>query len=261
MVAWGVSLSSVEPGGTVIEVQTLVKDYGQLRALDGVSFAVPAGRICGYLGPNGAGKSTTVRILCGLLPPTAGAARVAGFDVERDPFEVKRRVGYVPESGALYGALTPREHLILTCELFGVDPADLHDRVARQLELLDLAEQSDRRIDTLSKGMRQKVLIAAALVHDPEVLLMDEPLNGLDVHSVRAVKDLLREQASRGRAVLYCSHLLDVVERLCDQVVIIERGRILVDTATHELLERFPQATLEDVFHSLTSAAVAEGAE
>ncbi len=236
----------------MIRVQGLTKDYDGKRALDGVTFEIPAGQICGYLGPNGAGKSTTVKILCGMLRPSAGEASVAGFDVGRDPIEVKRRIGYVPEQGTLYGSLTPHEFLSLICELFAIEPAEIGDRIARYLRLFDLSATAQQRIETLSKGMRQKLLISAALIHDPQVLLMDEPLDGLDVYSARLVKDLMRNLAAEGKTILYSSHVLDVVQRMCDRVIILHRGRVVADAPTQELLGRGSDASLEDVFQSLT---------
>ena len=236
----------------MIQVIDLRMDYDGQVALEGVSFTVPPGQICGYLGPNGAGKSTTVRILCGMLRASAGQAVVAGFDVSQEPLEVKRRIGYVPESGALYGTLSAREYLTLICELHAVEPALVGERIERYLSLFGLLDAADQRLETLSKGMRQKVLISAALIHGPEVILMDEPLDGLDVHSVRLVKDLLSSLAAGGKTVLYCSHILDVVERLCDRVIILHRGRVVADSPTRELIERSNDSSLEDVFRSLT---------
>jgi ABC-2 type transport system ATP-binding protein len=237
----------------VIEVEGLRKLYDGKVALQDVGFTVPAGQICGYLGPNGAGKSTTVKILCGMLQPSAGRARVAGFDISQEPLEVKRRLGYVPESGALYGSLTPREYLTLICELFALEPKRIGERIDQYLRLFNLFDKADQRIETLSKGTRQKVLIASALVHEPEVILMDEPLDGLDVHSAHLVKDLLTRLAAEGKTVLYSSHILDVVERLCDRVIILHRGRTVADAPTHELLARSKDQSLEDVFQALTT--------
>jgi ABC-2 type transport system ATP-binding protein len=239
----------------VIQVEGLRKEYGPRVALEGASFAVPAGQVCGLLGPNGAGKSTTLKILCGVLRPTAGRAAVAGFDVTRAPLEAKRRLGYVPESGAMYNLLTPREFLALVGELFALDPGLARERTDAYLRLFRLAEAADVRLEGLSKGMRQKVLIASALLHDPPVLLMDEPLNGLDVYTTRLVKDLLADRAASGKTVLYSSHVLDVVERVCQRVVILSRGRVVADAPTAELLERSHDATLESLFQSLTTTA------
>ena len=234
-----------------IEVRGLVKRYGEKPALNGVDFVVPAGQVCGYLGPNGAGKSTTLNILSGILAPDAGAARVAGHDVVEDALDAKRGLGFLPESGALYSLLSVREHLHLCADLHGVEPEETDARLATLWDLFDLKAVADRRIDTLSKGQRQKTALCATLLHDPDVILLDEPLNGLDVHAAGALKDILRDLAAQGRTILYSSHILDVVERLCDRVVILDEGRVVADAPTAELAGT---RTLEEAFHALTRA-------
>jgi ABC-2 type transport system ATP-binding protein len=238
----------------MIRVDQLTKRYGEKEALRGVTFAIEPGQVCGYLGPNGAGKSTTVRILTGVMPPTSGAARVADFDVTAEPLEVKRRIGYVPETAAAYSTLSVEEYLALVGALHHMDPADVDQRSRRTLELFGIKDSAQSRIDTLSKGMRQKVVITAALIHDPEVLLFDEPLSGLDANAARVVKDVVRGLADRGKTVLYCSHVLDVVERLCDRVIILDQGRIVADGTPAQLKDAAQRETLESVFRSLTSS-------
>ncbi|HEY0377802.1 MAG TPA: ABC transporter ATP-binding protein [Pyrinomonadaceae bacterium] len=238
----------------MINVERLTKTYGETEALRDVSFIVPAGQVCGYLGPNGAGKSTTVKILTGTLRPTSGAASVAGFDVVDQPLEVKRRIGYVPETGTVYSSLSANEYLALVGALHEMEPAEVAERTARMLELFQLKDAADRRLDTLSKGMRQKVVISAALLHDPEIVLFDEPLSGLDANAAWMIKDIVRGLADRGKTVLYCSHILDVVERLCERVIILDRGRVVADGMTTELLSSSKRATLETLFRSLTAS-------
>lgn len=237
----------------MINVERLTKTYGETEALRDVSFTVPAGQVCGYLGPNGAGKSTTVKILTGTLRATGGAASVAGFDVAREPLEVKRRIGYVPETGTVYSTLSANEYLALCGALHEMEPAEVAERAARMLELFQITDAADRRLDTLSKGMRQKVVISAALLHDPEVVLFDEPLSGLDANAAWMIKDIVRGLADRGKTVLYCSHILDVVERLCERVIILDRGRIVADGLTSQLLSSPERGTLEALFRSLTA--------
>lgn len=236
-----------------IEVSGLEKNYGENEAVCGVGFTVPAGQICGYLGPNGAGKSTTMRILAGLLAPTSGRALIAGHDVVTSPIEAKRRVAFVPESGALYSLLSPREHLALVSDLHELDPKLAKQRSDRLLEELDLVGLANRRIDTLSKGQKQKVALATALLHDADVLLLDEPLNGLDVNAARALEGMMRDVVARGGAILYSSHILDVVQRVCERTIILHQGRIVADAPTAELLSRARDARLESVFHELTT--------
>lgn len=242
-----------------LEVESLTKRYDGTTVLHGVSFTVPRGQVCGYLGPNGAGKSTTIKLIAGVLRPDGGAVRVAGHDMAADSIEAKRALGYVPESGALYTLLTPREHLSLTADLHDIPEALAAERIDQALERFDLRKLQNRRIDTLSKGQKQKTLIAASLLHDPSVLLLDEPLNGLDVAAARALKDVVRGMADRGAAVLYCSHILDVVERVCDRVIIVDHGRIVADDSTRNLVARSQDATLESVFHALVTEGEASG--
>jgi ABC-2 type transport system ATP-binding protein len=241
-------------GESRIEVSALVKQYGESEAVCGVDFTVPAGQICGYLGPNGAGKSTTMRILAGLLAPSSGKVLIAGHDVVTSPIEAKRRLAFVPESGALYSLLSPREHLALVSDLHELDPAVAKERSDRLLDEFDLVLLADRRIDTLSKGQKQKVVLATALLHDADVLLLDEPLNGLDVHAARALEQMMKEVVARGGAILYSSHILDVVERICERTIILHQGRIVADAPTAELLSRSRDARLESIFHELTES-------
>jgi ABC-2 type transport system ATP-binding protein len=236
----------------MIEVRNLVKHYGSQEALRGVSFTVRPGEITGYLGPNGAGKSTTLKILTGLLRPTAGQVLIAGHDVTVAPLEVKRRIGYVPESAALYSSLTPHEYLSLVAELHHLDRPTAAERIAYLFNEFQLVPAADRQIDALSKGMRQKVLLSGAFLHDPEVFLFDEPLNGLDVNAALTLRRLIESLAARGKTILYCSHILDVVERLCRRVIVLHQGELVADDTTAKLLAASPTGTLEAVFQALT---------
>ncbi|MPZ17505.1 MAG: ATP-binding cassette domain-containing protein [Luteitalea sp.] len=236
----------------MIEVHDLTHRYGQLLALDGLSFRADPGEILGLLGPNGAGKSTTVRILTGMMKPTAGQARVAGFDVLAEPLAVKQRVGYVPESGALYEALTPDEYLSFVALLYHLEDRVATVRANELVQLFDLADVRAKRMVELSKGMKQKVLIAAALIHAPDVLVLDEPLTGLDANAALVVKQLLRGLAAQGRTVLFCSHILDVVERVCSRILILDKGRKVVEGTAPEIVKDAGRATLEEAFVALT---------
>ena len=236
----------------MIELVDVAKSYGSKDAVRGVSFTARPGEATGYLGPNGAGKTTTIKMIAGLIRPTQGEIRVCGFDVTASPLEVKRRIGYVPESAALYDTLTPNEHLSLMAELHGIERKEAGRRIGELLGSFGLREAANQSIESLSKGMRQKVLLSAAFVHDPEVLLLDEPLNGLDVASVLTFRKIIDSMLARGRTVLYCSHILDVIERTCARVVVIDDGRIVADDTTANLLARRPEGTLEAVFRSLT---------
>jgi ABC-2 type transport system ATP-binding protein len=234
----------------VIEAHDLRKRYDGTTALDGVSFSCRPGQVVAYLGPNGAGKSTTVKILVGMIKPSAGQARVLGIDVAASPLEVKRRVGYVPESAALYETLSGREYLELCAELYHLEPKVARARAREVADPFGLSEALDGRIATYSKGMRRKLAIAAALLHDPEVLFLDEPLDGLDVAAQALVKSLVRRLAASGKTIFYCSHILEVVERVCDRVIILHRGRVVCDGAIDEVRGR--AASLEEAFRTLT---------
>src|SRR5215470_7287832 len=237
----------------MIEAQALVKRYRETLAVDRVSFRVGRGEVVGYLGPNGAGKSTTVKMLVGMIKPTAGTARVADLDVVTQPLEVKRHIGYVPESAALYETLTGREYLTLVGRLYHLDEATLSARAAELSGPLGLDDPLDARIATYSKGMRRKLLIAAALVHDPDVLFLDEPLDGLDVAAQALIKAVVRRLAASGKTIFYCSHILEVVERVCDRVIILDKGRVVADGPVAEV--RAQASSLEEVFRTITGAA------
>ncbi len=235
-----------------IEAHHLRKRFGSKTAVEDLSLSVRYGEILGFLGPNGAGKTTTLKMLTGLLPPDSGEARVAGFDVVRQPLEVKRRIGVVPESGALYAHLTAAEYLQWVATLHRLPQDAAEERAARLLELFDLTDVRHQRMTGYSKGMRKKVLLAAALLPNPDVLFLDEPLEGLDVHAVRVVKDLLRQLAAVGKTIFLCSHILEVVERLCTHVVVLHRGRKLLDRPLPALLEELGAESLEEAFHRWT---------
>lgn len=236
----------------MILTEKLSRAYGKQLALFDLNLRVEPGEILGFLGPNGAGKSTTVKILTGLIRPSAGRAVVAGFDVVEQPIEVKKRIGYVPETAALYDGLTAAEYLELVACLHHLDPKMVRSRSAELLELFGLAEDQHRRMTEFSKGMRQKVLLAAALIHRPEVLFLDEPLDGLDANAALIVKEVLKQLAGQGRTILFCSHILDVVERMCTRIVIISNGRQITDGTAERIREQTGASTLEEAFSRLT---------
>jgi ABC-2 type transport system ATP-binding protein len=212
--------------GAAIVVERFSKRYGERLAVDDVSLEVRRGEVFGLLGPNGAGKSTIVRALVGLHAPTSGRVEVAGFDLAVDPVSAKERLGYVPEVVRLYEALTPREHLILVARLHRLEETAARAAIDRQLGLLDLAEAADRPITSFSKGMKQKVVLAAALLPDPEVLILDEPLSGLDAETTLVAREVVLLAAAEGRAVLFTSHVMEIVEKLCTRIAILVAGRV-----------------------------------
>lgn len=238
--------------GAMIEARGLSKSYGELLAVDGLDLSVEAGEILGFLGPNGAGKTTTVKMLTGMIQPASGQARICGIDVSKDPVAAKQCLGYVPESGALYESLSAAEFLRMVGSLYGMRRADADRRADRFLELFGILDARDRLISGFSKGMKQKVLISAALLSNPQALFLDEPLNGLDPNAALVVKTLLRELADQGRAILFCSHILDVIERVCTRVVIIHEGRQVAGGAPEQIAAEHGVETLEDAFVQLT---------
>lgn len=216
----------------MIEATDLTKTYGPFLAIDGLSFNAQEGEIVGFLGPNGAGKTTTMRILAGYMPPTSGKARVAGFDVVDDSLEVRKRIGYLPESVPLYPEMTVAEYLEYMGALRGVD--QLHDRVAAVVEQVHLEDSIDRFIGSLSKGMRQRVGISQALVHEPDVLILDEPTIGLDPTQIIEVRKLIKS-LQRDRTVLLSTHILSEAQQVCDRVLIINNGRIVAEDSPSNL--------------------------
>lgn len=245
----------------MIEIRNLVKDYDGLRAVDGISFSVRGGEVFGLLGPNGAGKTTTVKVLSGMLPKTSGEVFVGGFNIDTHPLEVKKRIGLVPENSALYDNLTAREFILLVGRLHLLSDSLIFERMEALREFLELSEEEmSKRLSEFSKGMRQKVLIISALLHDPPVLLLDEPLQGLDVNASLKVRSLLRHLAERGRAILFCSHILDIVEKTCDRIAILHQGRIKVIGTVEEIVNATGQPSLEMAFHKLTTTEDIEDA-
>ena len=236
----------------MIQTVDLGRSYGGKIALRDLTLTVEPGEILGFLGPNGAGKSTTVKILAGMLRPSSGRATVAGFDVERDPIEVKKRIGYVPEAAALYESLTAREYLQLVSSLHHQPVEEARTRVMELLERFDLAAAMDLRLGELSKGMKQKVLIAAALLHRPDVIFLDEPLTGPDANAALVVKELIRSLAGQGRTIFFCSHVLEVVERVCGRIVIIDKGQVVADGTPAAIAVRTGTDSLEAAFIALT---------
>ncbi len=237
-----------------ILIRGLQKSYGKNHVIRGIDLEVAPGQVFGYIGPNGAGKSTTVKILVGMLHDFEGTAKVAGIDVRKDPIEVKRRIGYVPESAELYDELTIHEHMLLVGRLQGLEDELVTARAESILEQFELGARLHSRIGSLSKGMRQKVMFTAALLHDPEILFLDEPLSGLDVHSTVLVKELVSALAQDGKTVFYCSHMMDVVERVCDRIAILSDGLLVAEGTFADLTSQSHEGgTLERIFLELTS--------
>jgi ABC-2 type transport system ATP-binding protein len=251
-------MADPEPGDApVIEVRHLHKAYAQTIAVEDLSFPVGPGQILGLLGPNGAGKTTTMRAVAGVIPLTRGQIVVAGHDVVQSPVEAKKALAYVPDDPKLFDALTVLEHLEFTAAAYGV--RDFEARASRLLEQFELTEQRTKLAQELSRGMRQKVAICCAYLHEPRAILVDEPLTGLDPRGIRTMKQSLRERAARGAAVVISSHLLGLVEELCTHLLILHQGRQLFFGPAGRARDAFASAgadsSLEEVFFRVTEGA------
>jgi ABC-2 type transport system ATP-binding protein len=245
------------PNPTLIELNDLSKTYGTKLAVNNISLAVTGGEVFGFLGPNGAGKTTTIKMIVGLLKPSSGSVKVAGFDIQAQPREAKAASGYVPDTPNLYAKLSGRELLRFVGDLYNLDSQQAARRADELLQLLDLTAAADDTIDSYSHGMQQKASLAAALMHDPKVLVLDEPTVGLDPKSARLIKDLLRQLAERGAAVFLSTHILEIAERMCDRIGIINKGELVAVGSMAELrsLGKAGEVSLEDIFLGLTGGA------
>ncbi len=258
---------AVEASGEYgILARGLTKHFGSTPAVDGIDLRVREGEFFGFLGPNGAGKTTTIRMLCGLLRPTAGRVWIAGRELAAEPLAVKREIGVLPEEVGLYERLTGREFLEFAGRMHGLDLEETRRRSGDLLELLDLAEARDKLIIDYSMGMKKKTAFAAALIHGPKVMFLDEPFGGIDPISVRAIRDVLRQLTERRTTIFFTTHVMEVAERLCTRVAIINRGRIVGEGGVAELRakaqagdrSRGGDSTLEDIFLKLVEARVDE---
>lgn len=232
----------------MIQVTHLRKTFGSVVAVDDVSFEAPDGKITGLLGPNGAGKTTTLRVIYSLLKPDQGTALVDGLDTRERSVEVRRVIGALPDNQGLYPRLTSRENIRYFGRLHGLEGKDLEDSIDQMLDLLDMREIENRRTEGFSAGQRVKVAIARALVHQPPNVLLDEPTSGLDVMSTRAMRGFIRQLRDQGRCVVFSSHVMQEVSALCDNIVIINRGRVVASGAPEDLLAQTGQSNLEDAF-------------
>jgi ABC-2 type transport system ATP-binding protein len=238
----------------ILELTNLNKQYGTKNAVRDLNLTLSGGEIFGLLGPNGAGKTTTFRMIVGLLRPTSGTVKVLGYDVEKQAVEAKKRLGFVPDTPVLYEKLTANEFIAFIADLYGVDKEKAQRRAGEFFRLFDLSDNADDLIDSFSHGMKQKVALTAALIHDPQLIIMDEPTRGLDPKSARLIKDLLRQLADRGVSVVISTHVLEIAERMCDRIGIISGGE-LIAVGTMDELRGESGDSLEDVFLELTGGA------
>ena len=234
----------------MLEVKNLKKNFGDFTAVKGVSFSVAEGEVLGFLGPNGAGKSTTMRMITGFLPPTEGTAVICGHDITSDPIAAKAALGYLPESAPSYKAMTVKDYLKFIAEVRGL--ADVKKAVADVIVKAKLEGVAGQTIETLSKGYRQRTAFAAAIIHDPKVLIMDEPTDGLDPNQKFTVREMIKEMAAQGKAIIISTHILEEVDAVCSKVVVIADGEKKFDGTPAELKAMDPSGKLDVVFRNLT---------
>lgn len=237
---------------SVITIDRLCKQYDGNFVLKYISLTFEAGQIIGYIGPNGAGKSTTIKILTGIIGDFEGNVQVMGMDVRTRSLEIKQKIGYIPENAALYDVLTPVEYLQFVGRLYGMEQERIKKKSTELLHLFELGSKMDQRMSGFSKGMRQKVLLISGLIHNPEIIFLDEPLSGLDANAVILVKEILLQLKRAGKTIFYSSHIMDVVEKLSDRIVIINKGEVIADGTFESLQQQASSGSLENIFTALT---------
>jgi ABC-2 type transport system ATP-binding protein len=239
-------------GEPIITIRDLKMNYEKKQVLKGVNLDVFKGQIIGYIGPNGAGKSTTVKIMLGLVEGYTGIVTILGQDIAKGNGAYKGKIGYVPEIAEIYDALTAREYLTFIGELYGLDYGAVEEKAKKLMNLFGIEDVFDARMTSYSKGMRQKVLIISSLLHNPEILFLDEPLSGLDANSVMIVKEILAELAAQGKTIFYSSHIMDVVEKISTRIVLLNGGEVVADGSFLELKDKSQEGSLEEIFNQLT---------
>jgi ABC-2 type transport system ATP-binding protein len=237
----------------IITIRHLNKQYGTKSVLNNINLDIYPGQIIGYIGPNGAGKSTTVKILCGIIQDYSGDVTIAGKDLRNNVLEIKKMIGYIPELAELYDLLTPAEYLGFIGKLYHLPDNVIEERSRRMLDSFGLLGNIDQRMDTFSKGMKQKVLLTSGLLNNPSIVILDEPLSGLDANAVIMVKELLQVLKQEGKTIFYCSHMMDVVEKVSDRIVLINNGQIIANGTITELQQNSAES-LEQIFSKLTSS-------
>lgn len=235
----------------MLELRGITKKFQVFPAVNNVSFKVKPSEVLGYLGPNGAGKTTTIKMLAGLLEPTAGEIYFQGKNIKDDHYQYKKRIGFVPEEPEIYSHLSAYDYLLMVGRLRHISEKILKEKITQFMKLFDLSLDMHSSISSYSKGMIQKVLLSAALLHDPDILLLDEPLSGLDVETSLVVKGLIQRLSHEGKIIFYCSHILEVVEKICERVIIIHKGRIVADDSVKNLRDLMKLPSLEDIFNQL----------
>lgn len=235
-----------------ISIKDLRKSYSEKEVLKGINLEVYKGQIIGYIGPNGAGKSTTIKLILGLLDGYSGEIKVLGQDIADGNIEYKKRIGYVPEIAEIYDNLTAREYLTFIGELYGMEYDIADEKANKLMKIFGIEDVYNSRITSYSKGMRQKVLIISSLLHNPDILFLDEPLSGLDANSVMVVKEILDKLAKQGKTIFYSSHIMEVVEKISNRIILINAGQIIADGSFEELKGKCKEGSLEEIFNQLT---------
>lgn len=236
----------------IIKIRNLNKSYGSKNVLNDINLDINKGEIIGYIGSNGAGKSTTVKIMLGLIEDYDGDVEIFGENIRKNPVDYKMKIGYVPEAGEIYDNLTAREYLGFIGELYGMDYETAVEKGGKLMELFGIKTVYDSRINSFSKGMKQKVIIISALLNDPDILFLDEPLSGIDANSVMVFKEVLSELVRKGKTIFYSSHIMEVVEKLSSRIILLKDGQIAADGTMENLKNELPEGSLEDIFNKLT---------
>lgn len=238
----------------MIEISNLTKRYGNITAVSDLNLTIPSGQFFGFLGPNGAGKTTTIKTLVGLLKPSSGTVKVEGFDVQKQPIQAKQVVGFIPDKPFIYEKLTGREFLQFNAGLYQVAPNEIESRIAQLLDTFELSDWGNELVESFSHGMRQKLVMSAALIHQPKVIVVDEPMVGLDPKGARMVKKIFREICTQGTTIFMSTHTLEIAEQMCDKIAIIQKGQIIAEGTIDELrrLAKSSLSSLEDIFLELT---------
>ena len=237
---------------TILRIENLTKNYGVKNVLQGIDLEVQGGQVIGYIGPNGAGKSTTIKIMLGLEGDYSGKVEIFGEEVTEKNIDYKKRIGYVPEVAELYDNLTASEYLTFIGELYGLDESMANEKAQKLATIFGLEEAYHSRISAYSKGMRQKILIISSLIHNPDLLFLDEPLSGLDANSVMVFKEIMAQLAEQGKTIFYSSHIMDVVEKISNRIILINNGKIVADGSFDDLKKQNQEGSLEQIFNQLT---------
>jgi ABC-2 type transport system ATP-binding protein len=238
----------------MIEIMNLTKRYGNITAISNINLTIPSGQFFGFLGPNGAGKTTTIKTIVGLLKPTSGSVKINGIDIQRDPIQAKRLIGFIPDKPFIYEKLTGREFLHFVAGLYEVNGREVESRIEQLLDLFELTDWKDELVESYSHGMRQKTVMSAALIHQPQVLVVDEPMVGLDPKGARQVKKIFKDLCAQGTTIFMSTHTLEIAEEMCDYIAIIQKGSIIAQGTVSELriIAQTGFTKLEDIFLELT---------